>query len=135
MIAIKGYDMIENIGKLILRFMLGGLMLFHGIDKALHGIEFIKGMVKGQGLPEALAYGVYAGEILAPLFLILGWKSRFWAGVMVVNMAVAIYLTQFKGLLTLGAHGAWGMEVPMFYLLSALVVMLLGSGKYAIMRD
>ncbi len=125
----------ENVGKLILRFMLGGMMLFHGIDKALHGIGFIKGLVKGQGLPEVLAYGVYAGEILAPLFLILGWKSRFWAGVMVVNMAVAIYLTQFKGLLTLGAHGAWAMEVPMFYLLSALAVMLLGSGKYAIMRD
>lgn len=135
MIAIKGYRMIENIGKLILRFMLGGMMLFHGIDKALHGIGFIKGLVQGQGLPEVLAYGVYVGEILAPLFLILGWKSRFWAGVVVVNMAVAIYLTQFKGLFTLGAHGAWGMEVPMFYLLSALAVMLLGSGKYAIMRD
>ena len=115
--------------------MLGGLMLFHGIDKALHGIGFIKGLVAGQGLPEVLAYGVYVGEILAPLFLILGWKSRFWAGVMAVNMAVAIYLTQFKGLLTLGAHGAWGMEIPMFYFLSALAVMLLGSGKYAIMRD
>jgi hypothetical protein len=37
--------------------------------------------------------------------------------------------------LTLGAHGAWGMETPMFYLLSALAVMLFGSGKYAIMRD
>ena len=135
MISTKGYSMIENIGKLILRLMLGGLMLFHGIDKALHGIGFIKGLVAGQGLPEVLAYGVYVGEILAPLFLILGWKSRFWAGVMAVNMAVAIYLTQFKGLLTLGAHGAWGMEIPMFYFLSALAVMLLGSGKYAIMRD
>lgn len=127
--------MIDNIGKLILRFMLGGMMLFHGIDKALHGIGFIKGLVTGQGLPEVLAYGVYVGEILAPLFLILGWKSRFWAGVVAVNMSVAIYLTHFKGLFSLGAHGAWGMEVPMFYLLSALVVILFGSGKYAIMRD
>ena len=132
---IKRLNMAENIGKLILRVMLGGMMLFHGIDKALHGIGFIKGLVSGQGLPEVLAYGVYVGEILAPLFLLLGWKSRFWAGVVAVNMMVAIYLTHFKGLLTLGAHGAWGMEVPMFYLLSALAVMLLGSGKYAIMRD
>ena len=127
--------MIENTGKLILRVMLGVMMLFHGINKAVNGIGFIKGLVAGQGLPEVLAYGVYVGEILAPLFLILGWKSRFWAGVIAVNMIVAVYLTHFKGLLTLGAHGAWGMEVPMFYLLSALVVMLLGSGKYAIMRD
>ncbi len=127
--------MIENTGKLILRVMLGVMMLFHGINKAVNGIGFIKGLVAGQGLPEVLAYGVYVGEILAPLFLILGWKSRFWAGVIAVNMIVAVYLTHFKGLLTLGAHGAWGMEVPMFYLLSALAVMLLGSGKYAIMRD
>jgi putative oxidoreductase len=125
----------ENIGKFILRCMLGGLMLFHGIDKALHGIGFIKGLVKGQGLPEFLAYSVYVGEIVAPLFLILGWKSRFWAGVVAVNMAVVIYLTQFKGLFTLVVHGAWGMEIPIFYLLSALAVMFLGSGKYAIMRD
>ena len=124
--------MTENIGKLILRFMVGGLMLFHGIDKALHGIGFIKGLVSGQGLPEVLAYGVYVGEILAPLFLLLGWKSRLWAAVIAVNMAVAIYLTQSKALLSLGAHGAWAVEVPMFYLLSALAIVFLGSGKYAI---
>ena len=127
--------MTENIGKLILRFMVGGLMLFHGIDKALHGIGFIKGLVSGQGLPEVLAYGVYIGEILAPLFLLLGWKSRLWAGVIAVNMAVAIYLTQSKALLSLGTHGAWAVEVPMFYLLSALAIVFFGSGKYAIMRD
>ena len=91
--------------------------------------------MKAHGIPEVLAYGVYAGEIFAPLFLILGWKSRFWAGVMVLNMAVAIYLTQTGALFKLGAHGAWAVEVPMFYMLSALAIVLLGSGKYAIIRD
>ncbi len=127
--------MSENIGKLILRLMVGGMMLFHGIDKALHGITYIKGLVKFQGLPEVLAYGVYVGEILAPIFLIIGWKSRIWAGVIVFNMAVAIYLTKMGSLMKLGEHGAWAVEVPMFYLFSALAIALLGSGKYAIMRD
>lgn len=127
--------MSENIGKLVLRLMLGGMMLFHGIDKALHGITFIKGLLKFQGIPEMLAYGVYVGEILAPLFLILGWKSRFWAGVMVLNMAVAVYLTKMGSLLSLGEHGAWAVEVPMFYMFSAFAIILLGSGKYAIIRD
>jgi len=127
--------MTDNIAKLILRLMLGGMMLFHGIDKALHGISFIKGLIVSQGLPEVLAYGVYVGEILAPLFLILGWKSRFWAGVIVLNMFVAIYLTQMGSFLKLGVHGAWAVEVTMFYLLSAWVIVFLGSGKYAIMRD
>ncbi len=127
--------MLDNIGKLVLRLMLGGMMLFHGIDKALHGITLIKGLLKFQGVPEVLAYGVYVGEILAPIFLILGWKSRFWAGVIVLNMAVAIYLTQTGALLKLGTHGAWAMEVSMFYMLTALAMVFLGSGKYAIMRD
>ena len=127
--------MSEHIGKLLLRLMVGGMMLFHGIDKALHGITYIKGLVKFQGLPEILAYGVYAGEILAPLFLIIGWKSRIWAGVIVFNMAVAIYLAKLDVLVKLGAHGAWALELPMFYLVSALVIVLLGSGKYAIIRD
>jgi len=125
----------EHIGKLILRLMLGGMMLFHGIDKALHGIGFIKGLIVKQNLPEVLAYGVYVGEVLAPLFLILGWKSRFWAGVIAVNMLVAIYLTHMGELLKLGTHGAWAVEVQMFYLLSALAIVFLGSGKYAIIRD
>ena len=127
--------MSENIGKLVLRLMVGGMMLFHGIDKALHGITFIEGLVKKQGLPEMLAYGVYVGEILAPIFLIIGWKSRIWAGVIAFNMVVAIYLTKMGSLVKLGAHGAWAVEVPMFYLLSALAIALLGSGKYAVMRD
>lgn len=127
--------MSDNIGKLLLRLMLGGMMLFHGIDKALHGIAFLKGIMHVHGLPEALAYGVYVGEILAPIFLIIGWKSRVWAGVIVVNMAFAVYLTQWSAMLKLAEHGAWAVEIPMFYLLSALIVMLLGSGKYAIIRD
>ncbi len=111
------------------------MMLFHGIDKALHGIAYIKGLVTAQGLPEVLAYGVYVGEILAPIFLIIGWKSRVWAGVMVFSMSVAIYLTQLGSFLSLGAHGAWAVELPMFYLLSALAIVFLGSGKYAVERD
>lgn len=127
--------MSENIGKLLLRLMLGGMMLFHGIDKALHGIGFIKKLIISQGLPELLAYGVYVGEILAPIFIIIGWKSRLWGGIIAVNMLMAIYLTQLSSVLKLGSHGAWAVEGPMFYLLSALVLTLIGSGRYAIIRD
>ncbi len=127
--------MADNLGKLILRLMLGGMMLFHGINKALHGIGFIKGIIHTHGLPEALAYGVYVGEILAPIFIIIGWKSRVWASIIAVNMIIAIYLTQSGALLKLGTHGAWAVEVPMFYLLSAVILAFIGSGKYAIVRD
>ena len=125
----------EHIGKLILRIMLGGLMLFHGINKLQHGIGFIKGLVVAQGLPEFLAYGVYLGEIVAPILLILGWRSRIWAGIIAVNMLVVIYMTQLGAFMKLGAHGAWAVELQMFYLMTAIAIALLGSGKFAITRD
>ena len=125
----------DNIGKLILRVMLGSLMLFHGVNKLQHGIDFIKGLVVSQGLPEFLAYGVYIGEIIAPILLILGWRSRIWAGIIVVNMLVVIYMTQLGAFMKLGAHGSWAVELQMFYLLSALAIAFLGSGKFAITRD
>jgi len=127
--------MTDNIGKLILRVMLGSMMLFHGIYKLQHGIGFIKGLVAAQGAPEFLAYGVYAGEILAPILLILGWRSRIWAGVIAVNMLLVIYLTQLGMFMKLGAHGAWALELQMFYLLTAVSIAFLGSGKFAVTRD
>ena len=127
--------MMDNIGKLILRLMLGSLMLFHGIDKLSKGIDYIKKLVVAQGVPEYLAYGVYMGELLAPLLLILGFRSRIWAGIIAVNMLVAIYLTQMSSLLKLGVNGAWAVEVQIFYLFSALSILFIGSGKYAISRD
>ena len=131
----EGSFMTDNIGKLILRIMVGGLMLFHGVSKLQHGIGYIKGLVAGQGLPEFLAYGVYVGELVAPILLILGWRSRIWAGVIAVNMLVVIYLTQLSAFMKLGTHGSWAVELQMFYLLSALAIAFIGSGKFAITED
>jgi putative oxidoreductase len=115
--------------------MVGGLLLFHGIDKILHGIGYIEGMMTVQGLPKYLAFGVYVGEVLAPLLLLLGWRSRWWAAIIAFNMAAAIYLVHSKSFLELGAHGSWSLESPMFFFLGALAIVFLGSGKYAIARD
>lgn len=124
--------MSEHIGKLILRLMVGGMMLLHGIHKVANGTGYIEGILTNEGLPEYLAYGVYVGEVLAPLLLILGWKSKLWASIIFVNMLIAIYLTKLSEFFSLGSHGAWAIEVPMFYLFSALVIILLGGGKYSI---
>ena len=127
--------MTDNIGKLILRVMLGSLMLFHGVNKLQHGIGYIEGLVVAQGSPEFLAHGVYVGEIVAPILLILGWRSRIWAGLIAVNMLVVIYMTQLGAFMKLGAHGAWAVELQMFYLVSAVAIAFIGSGKFAITRD
>ncbi len=125
----------ESVGKLLLRLMVGGLLLFHGVDKIFHGIGFIEGMLKVREFPAYIANGVYIGEILAPILLLLGWRSRWWAGVIVLNMLAALYLAHSRALFTLGTHGSWSLETPMMFLLGALAILFLGSGKYAIARD
>ncbi|SFV58512.1 DoxX family protein [hydrothermal vent metagenome] len=125
----------QSIGKLLLRVMVGGLLLFHGVDKVLHGITYIENAIKIEELPYYIAYGVYIGEVLAPIMLVIGWKSRWWASVVVINMTAAIYLTQLKTFLSLGAYGAWSWEVPIFYLVGALAIVFLGGGKYSVSGD
>jgi putative oxidoreductase len=47
-----------DLGKLVLRVVLGGLILFHGIAKLVHGPGYVIGMLASAGLPTILAYGV-----------------------------------------------------------------------------
>lgn len=120
-----------DIAKLLLRVSLGSLMLFHGIHKVIHGIGGVKSMVVSAGLPEFLAYGVYVGELIAPLFIILGLYARVAATVLSVNMLIAIYLA-YGFSLTLSKFGGLDWETPLLYLIMSLLVVLLGSGKYAV---
>ena len=57
----------ESTGKLILRVTLGFLILLHGISKLMNGVDWLDGMLADAGLPAFLKYGVYVGEVLAPL--------------------------------------------------------------------
>ncbi|ADN08570.1 DoxX family protein [Sulfurimonas autotrophica] len=120
-----------DIAKLLLRVSLGVLILFHGIHKVIHGIGGVKSMVVSAGLPEFFAYGVYVGELIAPIFIILGLYARVASTVLALNMFVAIYLA-YGFSLTLSKFGGLAWETPLFYFIMSLLVVLLGSGKYAV---
>jgi putative oxidoreductase len=120
-----------DIAKLLLRVSLGVLILFHGIHKVIHGIGGVKSMVVSAGLPEFMAYGVYAGELIAPIFIILGLYARVAATVLFFNMFVAIYLA-YGFSLTLSKFGGLSWETPLLYLIMSVLVIFLGSGKYAV---
>ncbi len=122
----------EDIAKLILRVSVGGMMLFHGAAKVLHGTGFIEGMLTAKGLPAFMAYGVYVGEVIVPILLIIGFCTRVSAAILAFNMLVAIALVHMGDIFKLTEHGAWAVELQMFYLLSAVVIILLGAGKYSI---
>ncbi|PHQ15211.1 DoxX family protein [Marinobacter profundi] len=124
--------MLDNadLGKLIIRLTLGGLMLFHGIAKLLNGIGFIEGELASHGLPPVLAYGVYVGELIGPLMVVLGYQTRIGALLIAFNMLVAIALVHGHQLMSLGGNGGWALELQGFFLFTAIAVLFLGPGKY-----
>ena len=123
---------LQDVGKLILRVALGVLILFHGMNKMLHGIGPIQGMVAATGLPAFLAYGVYVGEVAAPVMLVTGFYARIGAALIAINMVVAILLVHTGDLLRLSAHGGWQLELQGMYLVTALALAWLGPGRYSL---
>jgi len=119
-----------DLGKLIIRLTLGGLMLFHGIAKLFHGIGFIEGQLASHGIPAFFAYGVFIGELLAPLMVILGYQTRIGALLITFNMLVAIALVHTHELMALGGNGGWALELQGFFLFTAIALVFLGPGRY-----
>jgi putative oxidoreductase len=124
--------MTQEIAKLILRLSVGVMVLFHGLDKIINGIGGVKHLTASAGLPEFLAYGVYVGEVIVPILILLGAYARAASLVLAFNMCVAIFLAYGSSLFTLGKHGAPAFELPFLYLVMSILIFMFGSGKYAL---
>ncbi|MEW6022180.1 MAG: DoxX family protein [Pseudomonadota bacterium] len=122
----------DDAGKLLLRAVLAILLLFHGVSKLSDGIGFITGMLQGLGLPAFLGYGVYIGEVVAPLLVLVGLYTRPAALVVAINMVVALLLAHTGQFFTLSDTGGWALELQGMYLGGALAVALLGAGRYSL---
>jgi len=122
-------------GLLVLRFAIGGLLLLHGIYKITHGVGWIAGPLGGVGLPPWVAYGVYIGEVLAPVLLILGLWVRPAALVIVIDMFMAIFLARRADVGKINPMGGGlAIEVEMLFLLGALALALAGGGRFGLGR-
>lgn len=122
----------QEAAKLLLRVALGLLILLHGVSKLGSPPAYIIDLVSRSGLPGALGYLVYIGEIVAPLLLIAGVWTRAAAVVVAINMAVAILLVHTGQFFSLTKSGGWALELQAMYLLVALAVALLGAGRWSV---
>ena len=122
----------EDWGKLLLRVVLGGLILLHGLAKIFSGPAYIVGLVEGTGLPAAIGYLVYVGEVIAPVLIIIGLWTRLAALVIAINMVVAIALVHTGELFMLSKTGGWALELQGMFLFTALAVALLGAGRLSV---
>jgi putative oxidoreductase len=95
-------------------------------------VGFITGLVAKFGLPPALGYLVYVGEVIAPLLILFGAWTRLAALIVAANMVVAVVLVHTGELFTMAKTGGWALELQGLFLAAALAVALLGAGRYSV---
>ena len=122
----------DDTGKLVLRVALALLLLFHGVSKLIGGVGFVSSMLANAGLPGFLAYGVYVGEVVAPLMILFGIATRAGAAIVVINMIVAVLLVHMGDLFKIAPTGGWALELQGMYLFGAVAVALLGAGRFSL---
>lgn len=123
-----------DLGKLLLRIGIGGLMLFHGIAKLMHGFQGIKDLLIAKGLPEFLWIGALLGEVFAPICMLLGVMTRFSSVLVAITMIFAMYLVFGTGALVIGKNGIPVAELNILFLFSALALAFIGGGRYALYK-
>jgi putative oxidoreductase len=121
-----------DLGRLLLRVTLGFCILFHGVAKIHGGIDGIAHDLTALGLPGFIAYGVYVGEVLAPLLLILGFYSRFGAVLVAINMVFALAIAHRPDIMKISQYGGWAIELQAMYLVTAIALSLMGPGRFGI---
>lgn len=101
--------------------------------KVTHGVAWIAGPLSGAGLPAWLQYGVYIGEVLAPVLVILGLWTRPAAFVIAIDMFMAIFLARRADVAKVNPMGGgWAIELELMYLVAALTLALAGGGRYGL---
>lgn len=106
----------------LLRITLALLLLFHGWAKITTGVGGIEALLTQAGLPAFLAYGVFIGEVIAPLMLLVGLYVVPASLVIALNIVVALLLVHTGHFLQLSKSGGWALELQAFFLVTALAV-------------
>jgi putative oxidoreductase len=124
----------QDLAKLLLRITCGGILLFHGVHKVFVEVDHVKVMVKNAGLPESFAYGNIIGEFVAPIFVLLGFKTRLAALVIAFNMLMSVLIGHRDIIFSINDFGCWMIETNMLYMMTAVVLIFLGAGKYSVSK-
>jgi putative oxidoreductase len=126
----------SDVGKFILRVGVGGLMVFHGIHKLIHGHDFIVKQLEINSLPSFLWIGVPVAEIIAPLLLIFGVATRISSFLIAFTMLMTFFLV--LGTTGLGLNPATGGlkgELNLLFLVASVAILFIGPGKIRINKQ
>lgn len=110
-------------------------MLFYGINKAAYGFNWIETSLQNLGLPSFLAYGVLVGEILSPMAMLIGFRTKVAAFIFFLNTIAAFLIARTEELFTLNQFGGWSLDLLFMFMMGGLMLSLSGAGKYSLSNN
>src|SRR4029434_7674886 len=131
----KVYDAVNEYAEPILRIVLGGILIPHGMQK-LFGVFGGMGFAGNAALFDRIGYtpGIFWGtlvgctELIGGIMLVLGLFTRFAAAAVVIFMIVAVKFTSARGFFwTQG-----GSEYALLIGFCALFFLIRGGGAWAL---
>lgn len=123
-----------DIGKLILRVTIALFVFSYGIQKIMDPsmVGYIGSLFSELHLPALIAYGVYLGEVVAPILVIIGWRTKIAAMVMSFTMFTVILIGHTNQIFPPSEFVWSGIELQTLFLLNSFAVSCLGAGKFAL---
>ena len=116
-----------DFGLLVFRVSVSILMLTHGFPKLLKffGPEEIS-FADPLGLGETITFGLAVfSEFVCAIFVLVGFLTRFTAIPVVLTMATAAFIVH-------ATDGFGKQELPILFMMSFLLLVFCGGGKYSI---
>ncbi len=116
----------SDLGKFILRISFSLMMLTHGISKVdrlfADEIKFSDPIGLGSFLSLIL---IAFAEFVAPIFILIGFKTRWFSIFPVIGMAVAAFISHWEDPFP-------RKEKALLFMFGFLVIAMIGPGKYSI---
>ncbi len=123
----------SDVGLLIVRIALGGIIFFHGFHKLVHGTSDQFQILASNGIPGQFIYFVYVSEVLAPVLIVLGIFTRISSLTIIATMIVVFYTLPFP--IGLDVHGAMNIESQLYFLLLPIALFFTGPGRYSVKKN
>ena len=119
-----------DFGLLVLRLSVGLVFVYYGFNKVMDIDPFVQTLTKlNFPMPFLLAYLEAFVQLFAGLAILVGAYTRFAAGLLIIDMLVAIVTVHMTDLLT-GNLGPALMATSM--LGSTIALKSIGSGKWSL---
>ena len=118
--------LLANIGLLIFRISFAGSLITHGYPKFLKLVEGNTAFPDPLGIGElpSLILTVF-GEFIAPIFILVGWKTRIASIPPAIAMGVAVFIIH-------GNDAFSKQELAFLYFAAFVALALLGGGKFGV---